>query len=64
MAYYGWVVKRMYFDEPPSTERLKEPPTLVAVLVATTVIIIVVGLYPGPIISYLLQVAKFLVPAG
>ncbi len=64
MAYYGWVVKRMYFDESPVLERLQEPRALVAVLVACTIIIIVVGLYPGPIISYLLQVANSLVPAG
>ena len=64
MAYYGWVVKRMYFDESPVLEKLQEPRSLVAVLVACTVIIIVVGLYPGPIISYLLQVANSLVPAG
>ena len=64
MAYYGWVVKRMYFDESPVLERLQEPRALVAVLVACTVIIIVVGLYPGPIISYLLQVANSILPAG
>jgi NADH-quinone oxidoreductase subunit N len=64
MAYYGWIVKRMYFDEPPSTERLKEPGALIAVLIASTVIIIVVGLFPGPIISYLLQVARALLPVG
>lgn len=64
MAYYGWVVKRMYFDESPVLERLQEPASLTAVLVASTVMIIVVGLYPGPIINYLLQVANSLVPAG
>jgi len=64
MAYYGWVVKRMYFDESPVLERLQEPRALVAVLVACTVIIVVVGLYPGPIISYLLQVANSIAPAG
>jgi len=64
MAYYGWVVKRMYFDESPVLERLQEPSALVAVLVACTIMIIVLGLYPGPIISYLLQVANSLVPAG
>ncbi|HYB84991.1 MAG TPA: NADH-quinone oxidoreductase subunit N [archaeon] len=62
MAYYGWVVKRMYFDEPSSAEHLKEPAPLAAVLVAATVIIIVLGLYPGPVLNYLLQVAKSLVP--
>jgi NADH-quinone oxidoreductase subunit N len=64
MAYYGWVVKRMYFDEPPVLERLQEPKPLIAVLIACTIMIIVVGLYPGPIIHYLLQVANSLVPAG
>lgn len=64
MAYYGWVVKRMYFDEPPVADRLNEPASLVAVLVASTIIIIVVGLYPEPIIKYLLQVANYLLPAS
>jgi NADH-quinone oxidoreductase subunit N len=64
MAYYGWVVKRMYFDESSTSGRLKEPASLVAVLVASTVVIIVVGLYPGPIISYLLKVASSLLPVG
>jgi NADH-quinone oxidoreductase subunit N len=64
MAYYGWVVKRMYFDEAPSPGRLKEPAPLVAVLVVSTVIIIVVGIFPGPVLGYLQQVANFLVPAA
>ncbi len=64
MAYYGWVVKRMYFDESPAERRLSEPASLVAVLVASTAIIIVVGLYPEPLLNYLLQVAKYLLPAG
>ena len=64
MAYYGWVVKRMYFDDPPVEERLSEPPLLVAVLVATTIIIVLVGLFPQPILNYLFQVAKYLLPFG
>jgi NADH-quinone oxidoreductase subunit N len=64
MAYYGWVVKRMYFDEASTMDRLKEPVSLVAVLVASTVIIVVFGLYPGPVIGYLMQVANSLMPLG
>jgi len=64
MAYYGWVVKRMYFDEPTSPGKLKEPTTLMVVLVACTVIVVVVGIYPGPILHYLFQVANQLLPAG
>jgi len=62
MAYYGWVVKRMYFDDPPVAERLNEPTSLVAVLVASSMIIITVGLFPGPILNYLYRVASYLLP--
>jgi NADH-quinone oxidoreductase subunit N len=63
MAYYGWIVKRMYFDDPPVVERLSEPRALVGVLVACSITIIVVGLFPGPVLAYLLQVAKYLLPS-
>jgi len=64
MAYYGWIVKRMYFDEPPVFERLSEPASFLAVLVASTIVIVVLGLFPGPIIDYLLGVAQYLMPAS
>jgi len=52
----------MYFDEPSVPTRLKEPVPLVAVLLASTALIIVIGLYPGPILNYLYQVAAYLSP--
>jgi NADH-quinone oxidoreductase subunit N len=64
MAYYGWVVKRMYFDEPPVVERLSEPRLLVGVLVLCSIIIIVLGLYPGPVLDYLTKVAGYLIPTA
>ncbi len=63
MAYYGWVVKRMYFDEPSIAEKLAEPNSLVAVLVVSAFIIILVGLFPGPFLNYLFGVAEYLLPA-
>jgi NADH-quinone oxidoreductase subunit N len=63
MAYYGWVVKRMYFDEPTDSGRLSEPTPLVAVLVLSAIIIVLVGLFPGPILTYLYQVANYLLPS-
>lgn len=63
MSYYGWVVKRMYFDEPPVAERLSEPRTLVGVLVVSTIVIVAVGLFPGPVLDYLSQVANYLLPS-
>jgi len=62
MAYYGWVVKRMYFDEPPVVGRLSEPRSLLIVLITSSIIIVAIGLYPGPILNYLFQVARYLLP--
>jgi proton-translocating NADH-quinone oxidoreductase chain N len=62
MAYYGWVVKRMYFDDPPVAERLSEPKTLLGVLVLCSLVIVVLGLYPGPVLDYLFKVANYLMP--
>jgi NADH-quinone oxidoreductase subunit N len=64
MAYYGWVVKRIYFDDPPVMERLSEPRTLVGVLVVSSIIIVVLGLYPGPVLDYLFKVAGYLMPTA
>ena len=64
MAYYGWVVKRMYFDEPLVVGRLSEPRSLLVVLITSSIIIIAIGLYPGPILNYLFQVARYLLPSS
>ena len=64
MAYYGWVVKRMYFDEPPVVGRLSEPRSLLIVLITSSIIIVAIGLYPGPILNYLFQVARYLLAAS
>jgi NADH-quinone oxidoreductase subunit N len=64
MAYYGWVVKRMYFDEPSVVGRLSEPRSLLIVLITSSILIITIGLYPGPILNYLFQVARYLLPAS
>jgi proton-translocating NADH-quinone oxidoreductase chain N len=64
MAYYGWVVKRMYFDEPPVVGRLSEPRSLLIVMITSSILIIAIGLYPGPILNYLFQVAHYLLPTA
>ncbi len=64
MAYYGWVVKRMYFDDPPVAERLSEPRLLMGVLIASSIIIVILGVYPGPVLDYLSKVANYLMPVA
>jgi NADH-quinone oxidoreductase subunit N len=60
LAYYGWVIKRMYLDEGTDMTRVDEPRLFVGVLVLSTAITILVGLYPEPFISFLLQMATAL----
>ena len=62
MSYYGWVVKRMYFDDSPTQGRLSEPKAITSTLIIATILIVILGIYPGPVLSYLYQVANYLLP--
>ena len=48
MSYYGWVIKRMYFDDSEDQSRISEPRVYLAVLWGATVMIFAIGLYPDP----------------
>ncbi len=51
MGYYGWLIKRMYFDEPADGTRLSEPRAYLAVLWTASILTIIIGLYPQPWIN-------------
>jgi NADH-quinone oxidoreductase subunit N len=51
MGYYGWLIKRMYFDEPSELTRLSEPRGYLVVLWAASILTIVIGIYPQPWIN-------------
>jgi NADH:ubiquinone oxidoreductase subunit 2 (subunit N) len=60
MGYYGWVIKRMYLDEPDGeASRILEPTSFVLVLGVLVALIIAFGLFPGPVASF----ARDAVPA-
>jgi NADH-quinone oxidoreductase subunit N len=60
MGYYGWVIKRMYMDEPDGeATHAQEPTSLVLVLGVLIALIVAFGIFPGPIISF----AQSAVPA-
>jgi len=60
MGYYGWVIKRMYLDEPDGeASRVAEPSSFVLVLGVLVALIIAFGLFPGTVISF----ARDAVPA-
>ncbi len=62
LGYYAWIVKRMYMDEPESTERVQEPFSFVVVLSICVVLIIGIGLFPGPAISFASQAVPSIFP--
>jgi len=57
LAYYGWVIKRMYLDDASDMTRMREPRILVGVLALSAAIIILIGVYPEPVFSLVMQVA-------
>jgi NADH-quinone oxidoreductase subunit N len=61
MSYYGWVIKRMYFEEPADQSRIPEPRVYMAVLWAATILIFAIGLYPDPWIRLVQNAAAALV---
>ena len=61
MSYYGWVIKRMYFDDPTDTSRLNEPRAYLIVMWIATALIFAIGLYPDPWIRLVQNVASSLV---
>ena len=52
LGFYAWIVKRMYMDEPESTERAKEPFWYVLVFAVAVGLIIGIGLFPQQAINF------------
>lgn len=51
LAYYGWVIRKMYF-EGETEKRVKEPISVVAVMIFSIIFMVGVGVYPDPIIQF------------
>ena len=58
LGYYAWVIKRMYADEPESTERVTEPGWYVLVFAVLVGLIIGIGLFPQPAINLAAAAAR------
>ncbi len=52
LGYYAWLIKRMYIDEPESTEKVKEPFWFVVVFAVLVGLIIGIGLFPQAVINF------------
>jgi len=61
MSYYGWLIKRMYFDDPADPSRIAEPKAYTSVLWIATALVFIIGIYPDPWIRLVQNVAGSLV---
>ncbi len=62
LGYYAWIIKRMYADEPDSTEKVKEPLAFVAVFAVLVGLIIGIGLFPQEAINLASSAARSVIP--
>ena len=62
MSYYGWLIKRMYFDDPADSSRIKEPRAYTSVMWMATALAFIIGLYPDPWIRLVQGAAASLIP--
>jgi|TARA_B100001750_G_scaffold128139_1_gene101731 NADH-quinone oxidoreductase subunit N len=51
LAYYGWIIRKMYF-EGETEKRVKEPVSVVAVMIFSVIFMVTIGVYPEPIIKF------------
>jgi NADH-quinone oxidoreductase subunit N len=51
LAYYGWITRKMYF-EGETEKRVKEPKSIIAVMIFSIVFLVGFGVYPEPLIQF------------
>jgi len=58
LAYYGWIIRKMYF-EGEREKRIKEPKSIIAIMIFSIIFMVTIGVYPEPIIQF----AEYATPA-
>jgi proton-translocating NADH-quinone oxidoreductase chain N len=57
LGYYGWVIRRLYFDEGPGKADWREPKLLASICAVLAALALGIGLLPGPVFSLLYEAA-------
>lgn len=55
LGYYAWIMRKMYMEEGPDMSRVREPRSMLAVLIFGIVFMIGFGIWHGPIIDFASQ---------
>ena len=51
LAYYGWIMRKMYF-EGEDAKRVREPKSVIAVMIFSVIFMVGLGVYPDPVIQF------------
>ena len=51
LGYYGWIIRKMYF-EGETEKRIKEPASIIAVMIFSIIFMVTIGSYPDPIVKF------------
>ena len=51
LAYYGWIIRKMYFVG-ETEKRVKEPASIIGVMIFSIIFMVTIGVYPEPIIKF------------
>ena len=51
LAYYGWIIRKMYFED-NNAPRVREPRSIVAIMIVSIAFIVGLGVYPEPMIQF------------
>ncbi len=55
LGYYAWIMRKMYMEEGPDMSRVREPRSMVAVLIFAIIFIVGFGIWHGPILDFASQ---------
>jgi len=51
LAYYGWIIRKMYF-EGETEKRIAEPKSVLVVVIFSIIFMVGIGIYPDPMIQF------------
>jgi F420H2 dehydrogenase subunit N len=52
LGYYAWIIRKMYMEESPNMDRVKEPKAMVAVMMFGIVFMVGFGIWHAPILEF------------
>ena len=62
LAYYGWIIRKMYFEGEDEKRVRSEPRPVVAVMIFSILFMVGFGVYPEPLIQLAQSAAPVFVP--